>query len=96
MCFICQLSAFQIVIGNNLGCSLDGAIERRETEYSTSIKMGKDYQASLINKYALVIEVKPESIFDDDAQELSTKVIFDSPFEANLTLRSAGYLSAIV
>ncbi|CAG8482959.1 4062_t:CDS:10 [Acaulospora morrowiae] len=41
----------------------------------------------LINKYAFAIEVKPESIFDDDAWPLSTRVIFDNPFEGEFDFK---------
>ena len=41
----------------------------------------------LVNKYALAIEVKPESIFDDDIQPSSIKVIFDNPFEGEFDFK---------
>ncbi|CAB4473954.1 unnamed protein product [Rhizophagus irregularis] len=41
----------------------------------------------LIDKYASAIEINPESIFDDDAQPPSMKVIFDSPFDGEFDFK---------
>ncbi|CAG8462980.1 6397_t:CDS:2 [Paraglomus occultum] len=41
----------------------------------------------LIDKYALAVEVKPESVFDDYVQSPSTKIIFEIPFEGEFDLK---------
>jgi hypothetical protein len=46
----------------------------RRSKWEGSIK-------PLVKKYALAIEVKAETIFDDNVQSSSIKVIFESPFE---------------
>ncbi|CAG8487330.1 581_t:CDS:10 [Funneliformis mosseae] len=53
----------------------------RQSKWEKTIK-------PLINKYALAIKVRPESIFDNDAQQSSTKVILIVHLRTNLTLKS--------
>lgn len=40
----------------------------------------------LIDKYASTVEVKPDSVFDDD-QKLSIKAIFEIPFEGEFDFK---------
>ena len=42
---------------------------------------------ALVNKYALAIEVKAESAFDDNVRSSSIKVIFESPFEGEFDFK---------
>lgn len=37
----------------------------------------------LVDKYALAVETKAESVIDDNIQSSSLKVVFELPFEGN-------------
>ena len=52
----------------------------RRSKWEGSIK-------PLANKYALAVEMKAESIFDDNVQSSSMKVIFESPFEGEFDFK---------
>ncbi|CAG8763278.1 15040_t:CDS:2, partial [Acaulospora morrowiae] len=57
----------------------------RRSKWEGSIK-------PLVNKYALAIEVKAETIFDDNVRSSSIKIIFESPFEDEFDFKKHEYL----